>query len=66
MQPFGDERADLRSAQIAQILYNTNVKKENARKITDFLPFRRKRVTKDERIDQSVKSFFGKFTKRKE
>jgi hypothetical protein len=40
--PFGDDRADLRSAQIAQILWNSNVKKGDARPVTDFLPFHHK------------------------
>jgi hypothetical protein len=64
-QPFGDDRADLRSAQIAQILWNVNVsKKGSARKITDFLPFHRK--PKDPDINKSVRAFFKKPTKPKE
>jgi len=36
--PFGDERADLRSAQIAKILWDSNVKKEHQRPVSDFMP----------------------------
>jgi hypothetical protein len=61
--PFGDDRADLRSAQIAQILWNTNAKKGSARKITDFLPYWRKPKVD---INKSVRAFFGKPTKPKE
>ena len=65
-ESFAPERVDVGLAQIAQILYNTNVKKENAKKITDFLPFYRKKPTKDPDINTSVRNLFGKFTNRKE
>jgi hypothetical protein len=64
--PFGDDRADLRSAQVCQILWNSNVKKEDTRKITDFLPFYRKPVKKDSNVSKSVRSVFSKFINRKE
>jgi len=64
--PWGDERADMRSAQISQILYNTNVKKEDRKKLTDFLPFYRKPAKpKDENVNQSIRNIFGKLANRK-
>lgn len=65
LEPFGDERADLRSAQVAQILWNANTKKEKARPITDFMPFYRKRVKPDPNVNQSVRSVFSKLMQRK-
>ena len=66
MDPWGDERADLRSAQISHILWNTNVKKENARKITEFLPFHRKPIKQDPDVDKSIRNVFQKLISRKE
>ena len=65
-KPFASERADVGLAQIAQILWNTNAKKENTRKLTDFLPWYRKAVKKDPLVNQTVRSMFGKLTKRKD
>ena len=66
-QPFHDERVDVGLAQIAQILWNSNVgKKGKARKLTDFLPWHRKSVKKDPDVSSTVRSMFSKFTKRKE
>ncbi|MDB4312009.1 DUF4035 domain-containing protein [bacterium] len=62
--PFGDERADLRSAQIAQILFNVNVKKEKAKKVTDFMPFHRKKTKKDPNIGDSVRQAFSRLIKK--
>ena len=63
--PFGEDRADLRSAQIAQILYNTNAPKGKAKKITEFMPYHRKKVDKDPNIGDSLKNAFSKLVKRK-
>ena len=65
-KPFPPERVDVGLAQIAQILWNSNAKKENTRKLTDFLPWYRKPVKKDPNIGLSVRSMFGKFVKRKD
>ena len=65
-QPFAPERVDIGLAQIAQILWNTNVKKENVRKMTDFLPWHRKPVKVDPDINTTVRSMFGKLVNRKE
>ena len=65
--PWGDHRADIRSGQIAQILWNSNVsKKDKARKLTDFLPFYRKPTPKeDPDIGTSVVSAFSKLMGKK-
>ena len=64
--PFGDDRADLRSAQITKMIYDVNVgKKGSARKITDFLPFHRK-PKQDPDINQTVRSAFANLIKRKD
>jgi len=58
--PFGDHRADIRSAQISQILWNANSgKRENARKLTDFLPFYKKRGKVDEDVSDKLKTRFS-------
>ena len=65
--PWGDHRADIRSAQIAQIVYNSNCgKKEKAKKLVDFLPFYKKPAAPaDPNIGQSVLSAFGKLMGKK-
>ena len=57
--PWGDDRADLRSAQISQLIHNSNVKKENVKPVTDFMPYYRKPVKKDTNIDQSIRDVFA-------
>ena len=57
--PWGDDRADLRSAQISQLIHNSNVKKENVKPVTDFMPYYRKPVKKDPNIDQSILAAFA-------
>ena len=64
-EPWGDDRRDMGDAQIAQILYNTNVKKEDRKKLTDFLPFYRKPVKKDPDVNTSIRNIFGKLANRK-
>jgi hypothetical protein len=64
--PWGDHRADIRSAQIAQLLYNVNAPKGKARKITDFLLFWKKQpAPEDPNISQSVRSTFAKILGKK-
>lgn len=63
--PFSEDRADLRSAQIATILYNTNAPKNKAKKITDFMPYHRKKIKSDPKIGDSLKNAFSKLVKRK-
>jgi len=63
-QPFGDHRADLRSAQLLKMTYDINAGKKAPKKtITDFLPFFRKRVKADENVTQNVRSLFGQIIK---
>jgi hypothetical protein len=61
--PFGDDRADLRSAQIAQILWNSNAKKGDAREITDFLPFHKKTARKGD-SNKTLRSNFDQLIAR--
>jgi hypothetical protein len=39
--PFGPQRDDIRSAQIVQMVHNVNAPKGKARKLEDFLLFRK-------------------------
>ena len=60
ISPFGDYRADVRSAQIAQLIYSANAPKQSRKKtLTDFMPFFRKRVTVDPDVNSNVRAFFG-------
>ena len=52
-------RADIRTAQISQILFNQQVKKQDRKKLTDFLPFYRKKATVDENVDSKLLTAFG-------
>lgn len=41
IEPFGEERADLRSGILASLIYNTNKKPSSpAKSAVDFMPFR--------------------------
>jgi hypothetical protein len=62
--PFGDYRADVRNAQVLHMLYSINAgKKSEKKKITDFMPFFRKRVQKDEHVTTKVRSLFNNIIK---
>lgn len=58
MSPFGDYRADVRSAQVAQILYNSNVKKDKARKLQDFILFQPKESKPKKDAAKTIRSNF--------
>ena len=57
--PWGDHRMDMGLGQIAQILFNQNVKQQDRKKLTDFMPFFRKKATVDENVDQKLKDRFS-------
>lgn len=58
--PIGDDRADLRSAQVCQLLYDIHAgKKSQRKKITDWLMFYRKRVKEDPDISTKIKDRFS-------
>ena len=58
IEPFGDQRADMRNALIAQIQYNSQVKKDKARKLQDFMLF----AAKPERAESAkVRTNFENF-----
>ena len=65
--PWGDQRADLRSAQIVKMLYDVNRGKGGKeRKLTDFLMFWKKPpAPEDPNIRNSVLSSFGKLMGKK-
>ena len=67
VQPWGDQRADLRSAQIVKMLYDVNRGKNSKdRKLTDFLMFWKKPAAPaDPNIGQSVLAAFGKLMGKK-
>lgn len=60
--PWGPHRMDLGFAQVCQILWNQNVKKDHRRKLTDFLPFYRRPKTTEEdpEIGSKLKSAFSR------
>lgn len=58
-EPWGEHRTEIMLAQIAQILWNQNAKKDHRRKLTDFLPFYRKRIDEPEAdVESKVKGAF--------
>ena len=62
--PWGDYRADIRNAQLLQMLYSINAtKKSKPRSLTDFMPFFKKRVKPDERVTDNVRNLFGNIIK---
>lgn len=63
-EPWGDLRADYRSAQIAQLLFNQNVKRDQRRQLSDFMPFFRKKATVDENVGDKLKDRFSKLIKK--
>lgn len=63
-KPFTDARLEYAIAQVAQLIYNTNVaKKQQAKPLLAFLPFYKKRVQVDDSVEDDIKSMFGKLTK---
>ena len=64
-EPFGHTRTDAALAQIAQLLFNVNAKKQDRRTLTDFMLFYRKPSKPQENVQEKVRSFFGKLTNRK-
>lgn len=58
--PFGDHRADIRSAQIVKMLWDVHSsKRDTKRKLTDFLPFYKKRGKVDEDVSDKLKERFS-------
>ena len=62
-EPFAATRIDAHLAQIAQLLFNTQVKKQDRRSLTDFMLFYRKPVKAQDDVDGGVRSFFSSFKK---
>ena len=62
-EPFQATRIDAHLAQIAQLLFNVNAKKQDRRSLTDFMLFYRKPVKAQEDVDGGVRSFFSSFKK---
>ena len=62
-EPFQATRTDAHLAQIAQLLFNTQVKKQDRRSLTDFMLFYRKKVKAQDDVDGGVRSFFDSFKK---
>ena len=62
--PFGEDRADIRSAQVCQLLYDIHSgKRAQKRKLTDWLLFYKKQPKVDENITESVRNLFGEIAK---
>ena len=62
--PFGDYRADIRSAQNLQLLYEINAsKKAPKKKLMDWMLFFKKRVQPDEAVAEKTRSLFGNIIK---
>lgn len=62
VEPFGDERADLRAALVASVIANVNrdpKKKPKPFDIADFMLFRDKAEATREDVEQQIASLFG-------
>ena len=58
--PFGDHRADLRNAQLLQLIYSVNAgKKGERKKLTDWLPFYRKKAEEDPDVSTKLRDRFS-------
>ena len=57
-EPFAATRIDAHLAQIAQLLFNTQVKKQDRRSLTDFMLFYRKPVKAQDDVDDNIRSMF--------
>ena len=63
--PIGPTHSDAHLAQIAQLLFNVNAKKQDRKPLTDFMLFYKKPAHVQKDVTDNVRSFFGKLTKRK-
>ena len=63
-QPIGPTRNDAALAQVSQLLFNTQVKKQDRKPLTDFMLFYRKPSKVQENVTDNVRSFFGKLVKK--
>jgi len=62
--PFGDHRADIRNAQLLQLLYNIHAgKKASKKKLTDWLPVYRKPVKEDPDVAEKLRERFTEIIK---
>jgi len=61
--PIGPDRIEAHLAQIAQLLFNVNAKKQDRRKLTDFILFYRKQVKAPEDSADSIGTFFDSWKK---
>lgn len=61
IDPFGEERADLRSAIVATQVSNAWFKKATPFSPMDFMPFREKRLPTLRELERKVASVFGGF-----
>jgi len=62
--PWGDHRADIRNAQVLQLLYNVHASKKAPKKqLSDWLPFHRKRIKEDPDVSTKVRDLFGNIIK---
>ena len=59
INPFGDERADVRSAQICQLLYNIHAPKGKKSEVADFMPYRKKKPAQT--TAQDIRNNFESF-----
>ena len=64
-EPWGHMRTDAALAQIAQLLFNVNAKKQDRRPLTDFMLYFRKKLKPQDDITRNVLAHFGKLTKDK-
>ena len=53
-EPWGDVRSEVSLAQIAQILWNVNAKKDQRKKLVDFLPWHKSGKPKAEEVDNKL------------
>lgn len=60
---WGEEAADLRNAQLMTLLHNKDIPSKHSskrRKVTDFLPFYRKKVTVQDDVADRIRAMFPK------
>jgi len=64
VSPIGEYRADVRNAQVLNMMYSINAgKKAQKKSLTDWMPFFKKRVHVDEAVAEKTRSLFGNIIK---
>ena len=62
--PFGDLRADMRNALVAQLIHNVNAGKGKSRKLQDFMLFQTKTHAPQQLDTKNIRSNFNAYIER--